>query len=169
MRSPPGRKPAAMDIREVLTAPRSPWQNAYAERFIGSVRRECLDHVIVLSASDCAAYWSCTSRATNDRARISHSTRTRRFLARSLTTSRAASWRSRRSADFITGTNGTPPDQPLPPVRVPARIAASPASHRPGTLSDRPPSRRAAYFPQLNRTRFPEVGRQPGCCGSSFW
>jgi hypothetical protein len=34
-----------------LTAPRSPRQNAYIERFIGSVRRECLDHVIVLSAA----------------------------------------------------------------------------------------------------------------------
>jgi putative transposase len=34
-----------MDIHAVLTAPRSPWQNAYAERFIGSIRRECLDHV----------------------------------------------------------------------------------------------------------------------------
>jgi transposase InsO family protein len=40
-----------MGIEEVLTALRSPWQNAYAERFIGSVRRECLDHVIVLSAA----------------------------------------------------------------------------------------------------------------------
>lgn len=40
----------AMGIHEVLTAPRSPWQNAYVERFIGSVRRECLDHVIVLTA-----------------------------------------------------------------------------------------------------------------------
>ena len=40
-----------MGIEEVLTAPRSPWQNAYADRFIGSVRRECLDHVIVLSAA----------------------------------------------------------------------------------------------------------------------
>jgi transposase InsO family protein len=40
-----------MGMEEVLTAPRSPWQNAYVERFIGSVRRECLDHVIVLSAT----------------------------------------------------------------------------------------------------------------------
>ena len=38
-----------MGIREVITAFRSPWQNAYAERVIGSIRRECLDHVIVLS------------------------------------------------------------------------------------------------------------------------
>jgi len=35
--------------REVLTAPRSPWQNAYVEQLIGSIRRECLDHVIVLN------------------------------------------------------------------------------------------------------------------------
>jgi transposase InsO family protein len=43
------RRVKGMQIEEVLTAPRSPWQNAYAERLIGSVRRECLDHVIVLS------------------------------------------------------------------------------------------------------------------------
>jgi len=36
-----------MGIEEVLTAPRSPWQNPYVERLIGSIRRECLDHVIV--------------------------------------------------------------------------------------------------------------------------
>ena len=36
-----------MDIHEVLTAPQSPWQNPYVECLIGSVRRECLDHVIV--------------------------------------------------------------------------------------------------------------------------
>jgi putative transposase len=36
-----------LGIREVLTAPMSPWQNPYVERLIGSIRRECLDHVIV--------------------------------------------------------------------------------------------------------------------------
>lgn len=38
-----------MGIKEVLTAPHSPWQNPYVERLIGSIRRECLDHVIVLN------------------------------------------------------------------------------------------------------------------------
>ena len=41
----------AMDIQEALTAPRSPWQNAFVERFIGSARRERLDHVIVFNAA----------------------------------------------------------------------------------------------------------------------
>ena len=38
-----------MKIQEVLSAPRSPWQRAYIERVIGSIRRECLDHVIVFN------------------------------------------------------------------------------------------------------------------------
>jgi putative transposase len=37
-----------MGIEEVLIAPKNPWQNPYVERLIGSIRRECLDHVIVL-------------------------------------------------------------------------------------------------------------------------
>jgi len=37
-----------MNIEEILSAPQSPWQNAYAERLIGSIRRECLDHMIVI-------------------------------------------------------------------------------------------------------------------------
>ena len=39
----------SMDIEEILTAPRSPWQNAYVERMIGSIRRDCLDHVVILN------------------------------------------------------------------------------------------------------------------------
>ena len=38
-----------MGICEVKTAPRSPWQNPYVERLIGTLRRECLDHVVVLN------------------------------------------------------------------------------------------------------------------------
>ena len=39
----------SLGIEEVLTVPRSPWQNPYAERLIGSIRRECLNHVIVIN------------------------------------------------------------------------------------------------------------------------
>jgi transposase InsO family protein len=38
-----------MNIQDVLSAPRSPWQRAYVERVIGSIRRECLDHMIVFN------------------------------------------------------------------------------------------------------------------------
>ena len=36
-------------IRGVLTAPRAPWQNPFVERVIGSIRRECLDHFLILN------------------------------------------------------------------------------------------------------------------------
>jgi transposase InsO family protein len=41
------RRVRSMGIRDRPTAPRSPWQNGHAERLIGSIRRECLDHVVV--------------------------------------------------------------------------------------------------------------------------
>jgi putative transposase len=40
----------SLGIEEILTAPHSPWQNPYAERLIGSIRRECLNHYIILNA-----------------------------------------------------------------------------------------------------------------------
>jgi transposase InsO family protein len=40
----------SLGIKEVLTKPQSPWQNGYAERLIGSIRRECLNHVVVMNA-----------------------------------------------------------------------------------------------------------------------
>ena len=42
------RRLRAMGIRDKPIAPASPWQNAFAERLIGSIRRECVDHIIVL-------------------------------------------------------------------------------------------------------------------------
>ena len=50
------RRVASMGIGEVVSAPSSPWQNPYAERLIGSIRRECLNHVIVLSERLLTAY-----------------------------------------------------------------------------------------------------------------
>jgi putative transposase len=41
---------AMLGIEEVMTAPQSPWQNPYAERWIGSIRRECLNHFVILNA-----------------------------------------------------------------------------------------------------------------------
>jgi transposase InsO family protein len=42
------RQAKMLNLHEAVIAPRSPWQNAYAERVIGSIRRDCLDHVIVI-------------------------------------------------------------------------------------------------------------------------
>jgi len=118
-----------MGIDELLTAPHSPWQNAYAERFIGSARRECLDHVIVFSATGlqrlmklyCAYYeQSRTPLSLNKDAPI---------LARTPRRAMVASWRSRRSADFITDTNGRRPDPDhLTPTSLDCRSPTWPTS-----------------------------------------
>src|ERR1700716_2157660 len=46
------RRLRAMGIRDKPTAPASPWQNGFAERLIGSIRRECVDHIIVLDETN---------------------------------------------------------------------------------------------------------------------
>jgi transposase InsO family protein len=43
------RSARTLEIEDVRTSPRSPWQNPYVERLIGSIRRECLDHVVIVS------------------------------------------------------------------------------------------------------------------------
>ncbi len=63
-----------MGIEEVVIAPRSPWQNPYVERLIGSIRRECLDHVIILHERH-------LQRLLTDYVRYYHYWRTHRSLA----------------------------------------------------------------------------------------
>src|ERR1700752_5181767 len=74
------RRLRAMGIRDKPIAPASPWQNGFAERLIGSIRRECLDHIIVLgeahlrrSLSSYAAYYNSvrTHRSLNKDAPVS--------------------------------------------------------------------------------------------------
>jgi transposase InsO family protein len=60
------RRPCAMGIRDKPTAPVSPWQNGYAERLIGSIRRECLDHVIVFGQAHLRRLLRACARYYND-------------------------------------------------------------------------------------------------------
>ncbi len=48
LRKPIAKTRVQSGMKERPIAPRSPWQNPYAERVIGSIRRECSDHVVVL-------------------------------------------------------------------------------------------------------------------------
>jgi transposase InsO family protein len=55
-----------LGVDEILTAPQSPWQNPYAERLIGRMRRECLDHMLICNEDHCrrvlagsGAYYHC--------------------------------------------------------------------------------------------------------------
>ena len=71
-----------MAIQEVLSAPRSPWQRAYIERVIGTIRRECLDHVIVFD--EASLYWHVKSFVT-----YYHESRTHLSLGKDSPESRA--------------------------------------------------------------------------------
>jgi transposase InsO family protein len=74
------RRLRAMSIRDKPIAPASPWQNGFAERLIGSIRRECLDHIVVLGEmhlrrvlKSYADYYNCvrTHRSLNKDAPLS--------------------------------------------------------------------------------------------------
>jgi putative transposase len=125
--SDPQRTAQQMNIDEVLTAPRSPWQNPFVERLIGSLRRECLDHVIV---------WNERSLRRHLQGYLTYYTRgaltsrwTRMPLSGGLPNrqSAARSSPSHTSAVCITTTNVAPPDRC---VRRPHSWPHSPESGR---------------------------------------
>ena len=97
-----------MGICEVLSAPRSPWQRAYVERVIGSIRRECLDHGIVFRETSLRrtlnAYFDYYHRS---RTHLRWG-RTHRSHERCSRQEWGPSWRYRRSADCTTTTNDGP-------------------------------------------------------------
>ncbi len=76
------RRLRAMGIRDKPIAPASPWQNAFAERLIGSIRRECLDHIIVLGEAH-------LRRILKSYAHYHNGVRTHRFLNRDAPVSRS--------------------------------------------------------------------------------
>ena len=60
------RRLRAMGIRDKPTAAVSPWQNGFAERLIGSIRRECLDHIVVFGEAHLRRILRCYARYYND-------------------------------------------------------------------------------------------------------
>ncbi len=100
----------AMGIKQVVTAARSPWQNAFVERIIGSIRRECLNHLIISTNFTCALYCHRIFIITTRPERISRSTRIVRRPVPYTRPPRARSSHSPRSADCIIATNGAPPE-----------------------------------------------------------
>jgi hypothetical protein len=100
-----------MGICEVLCAPRSPWQRDYVERVIGSVRRECLDHMIVLHESS-------LRRILTSYFDYYHRSRTHLSWGKDSPEPRTIqppetgpSWWCRRSADCTTATNDGLPEK----------------------------------------------------------
>ena len=79
---------ASLGTKEVLTAPRSPWQNPYAERLIGSIRRECLNHFVILNAKH-------LKRTLKNYFRYYHESRTHLGLAKQCPIPRPVSSRGR--------------------------------------------------------------------------
>ena len=106
----------AMGITEVVTAPRSPWQNAYVERVIGSIRRECLDHIVIFNERH-------LRRVLSSYVDYYQRTRTHLSLEKDCPDSRPIQLRSvgrvvaiPKSVACIIDTNGSPPDS----SRIPA-------------------------------------------------
>jgi transposase InsO family protein len=90
------RRLRALGIRDRPTAPRSPWQNAYVERLIGSVRRECLDHVIVFGETH--LHWIVSMYAS-----YYNEARTHLSLGKDTPVSRPIEWFGRVIAEPLVG------------------------------------------------------------------
>ena len=75
------RRLAAMGFLDRPTAARSPWQSGHAERLIGSVRRECLDHVVIMDELHLRRSWPLMPTITTASELIGHWPRTHRFIA----------------------------------------------------------------------------------------
>ena len=96
---------SAMRIRDHPTAPRSPWQNGYAERLIGSIRRECLDHILIMGEGH-------LRRVLQAYAAYYNHIRPHLALAKDTPLGRPVEWSARSqpnlsSAAFITNTAGS--------------------------------------------------------------
>ena len=153
-----------MGIDEVLTAPHSPWQNPFAERLIGSIRRECLNHVLVLGERHLRRILTRYSSTTIGRARTSRSTRTHPTSGLSRFPPRARSWTFQKSAACTTATSARPPSPP--PARKDHNHDRSTSTlTRPTVLRSSEPCRTVTAW-SITSGRRPPLPRQPSPCWS---
>jgi transposase InsO family protein len=122
------RRVDAMGITEVVTASRSPWQNAFVERVISSIRRECLDYIVIFNRRH-------LRRVLSKYIDYYHQTRTHLSLDKDCPDPRPVmppgseeSSPFHKSVACITATNVSPPDSPLVPAYQRLRRAAAPPS-----------------------------------------
>ncbi|MCX6587255.1 MAG: integrase core domain-containing protein [Acidobacteria bacterium] len=119
----------AMGISEVLSEPRSPWQRVYVERVIGTIRRECLDHVIVFGK------WSLYRRSVSCTTIIGAGrTWAWRTTDQNIASSNRRTWGGlfacRKSADSIIVTSAAPHDGIFGaiPGAIPPALAEGPCA-----------------------------------------
>src|SRR5882724_10956459 len=105
------RRVKSIGIAQVLTTPRSPWQNPFAERVIGTIRRELLDHVIVLNEGH-------LRRRLHNYFRYYHGSRTHLALAKDAPGSRAVEPPAHGLGRCASSSRRTPP-----PLRPPRGVA----------------------------------------------
>jgi hypothetical protein len=115
------RRVERMGMRRVVIAPRAPWQNPFAQRVIGSIRRECLDSSSCSTNATRVACFARTSATTTLRGLTRVSVATAHAGARYIRSHPGVSSQSPRSAGFITATSA-PPDRPPSPTARPTAI-----------------------------------------------
>lgn len=144
-----------LGARDISTAPRSPWQNGFAERVIGSIQRECLDHVIVFNESG-------LRRILRQYVDYYHRSRTHLGLEKDTPVSRPVSTTGRivvipqvgRLHHRLRPPGGVARRRPTRSLRRsrPVSLATPPAGTAPRTRRKRPPpirSRRAGMAPSI--------------------
>jgi hypothetical protein len=113
-----------LGIKEVLSAPRSPWQRAYVERVVGTIRRECLDHLMSSTRLRCVELSVCISITITTRERIWPWTKIRWSRGQSSRRNLGLWFPCRKSADSTTVTNDSPPELPASKSLQPRRTTA---------------------------------------------
>ena len=139
------RRVESLGIEEILTAPRSPWQNPYVERLVGSIRRECLDHVIVLNEHHLrrilTAYFA-----------YYHRSRTH------LSGQRRAGAESRPAAEHGPDSRAARSRRPAPPLRALRGLTAISLRHSDATDMGGRALRTGRMQPHSDTDRAPDVG-----------